>query len=343
MPSFSTMSICGYHIREAGATGPQALAFTLCNAMAYVQLGVDAGLNVNDFVGRFTFLNLSGSMEMFKEIALQRAARRVWAKIMKEKFGAKDPRSWLYRTDVWARQGYYSCTAQRPLNNLTRAVIGGIAGALSGGNPSVDPPYDEALGLGWSLEATQLAEDASRIIQYEAGLCDVIDPLAGSYYVEALTDQIEDETWDIINKVEAMGGAVAAIEKGFYQQEIARSAYQYQKEVETGEMTVVGVNRFTGENELEVLTARLVADPYDPAKRAEAEERQLANLARVKKERDNAQVKACLRRLEDAARDETVNLLPLFVEAVKAYATVGEVCGVLRTVFGEYQPFTMEG
>ena len=343
MPAFSTMSISGYHIREAGATGPQTLAFTLAHAMAYVQLGVDAGLKVDDFVSRFTFLNLSGGMEMFKEIALQRAARRMWAKIMKERFGAKDPRSWLYRTDVWARQGCYSLTAQRPLNNLARTVIGGIAGALSGGNTSVDPPYDEALGLGWSLEATQLAEDASRILQYEARLSDVTDPLAGSYYVEALTDQVEQETWDIINKIEAMGGALAAIEKGFQQQEIARSAYQYQKEVETGQRTIVGVNRFTGENELEVLTARLVALPYDPAKRDEAEKRQLANLAKVKRERDNAQVQACLRRLEDAARDETVNLLPLLLEAVKAYATIGEMCGVLRQVFGEYTPFTMQG
>jgi methylmalonyl-CoA mutase N-terminal domain/subunit len=159
--------------------------------------------------------------------------------------------------------------------------------------------------------------------------------------VEALTDEMERETWDIINKVDAMGGAVAAIEKGFYQQEIARSAYQYQKEVETGERIIVGVNRFTGENELEVLTSRLVAHPYDPSKRAEAEERQLANLARVKKERDNAQVKACLRRLEDAARDETADLLSPLLEAVKAYATVGEMCGVLRRVFGEYRGFTM--
>jgi methylmalonyl-CoA mutase N-terminal domain/subunit len=341
MPNLNTISISGYHMREAGATGPQALAFTLSDGIAYVQLGVDAGLNVDDFVSRFTFLSLSGSMEMFKEIALQRAARRIWAKIMKERFGSKDPRNWLYRSNAWGNQGYYSCTAQRPLNNLTRAVIGGIAGALSGGNPSVNPPYDEALGLGWSLEAVQLTEDARRIIQYEAGLNDVIDPLAGSYYVEALTDQMEQQTWDLISKVDAMGGAVAAIEKGLYQQEIARSAFEYQKDVETGKKIVVGVNRFTGENELEVLTSRLVAYPYDPEKRARAEERQLAVLAKVKKERDNAQVKACLRRLEDAARDESVNLLPLILESVKAYATVGEMCGVLRRVFGEYQAFTM--
>ena len=341
MPNLNTISICGYHMREAGATGPQALAFTLANAIAYVQLGVDAGLKVDDFVGRLTFLSLSGSMEMFKEIALQRAARRIWAKIMKEGFGSKDPRNWLYRSNIWGNQGYYSCTAQRPLNNLARAVIGGVAGALSGGNPSVTPPYDEALGLRWSLEAVQLAEDARRILQYEARLCDVIDPLSGSYYVEALTDQMEREARDIIDKIDALGGAVVAIEKGFYQQEIARSAYHYQKEVETGQRTIVGVNRFTGENELEVLTSRLVAHPYDPARRAEAEKRQLANLARVKSERDDAQVKACLRQLEDAARDEMVNLLPLLLEAVKSYATVGEMCGVLRRVFGEYQAFTM--
>ncbi|MBI4188611.1 MAG: methylmalonyl-CoA mutase, partial [Chloroflexi bacterium] len=185
MPLMNTISICGNHIREQGATGAQALAFTICNLIAYVQLGVDAGLDVDDFVPRFSANHLSGSMDFFREIALQRAIRRLWARTVKERFGAKNPRTCLYRPAQWARQGDYSCTVQRPLNNFTRAVIGGIAGALSGGNPGVVPPYDEPLGLGWSREALQLNEDARRIIQYEARLCDVQDPLAGSYYVES--------------------------------------------------------------------------------------------------------------------------------------------------------------
>ena len=337
MPLMNTVSICGNHMREQGATAAQTLAFTICNLIAYIQLGVDAGLDVDKFVPRFSANHLSGSMEFFKEIALQRATRRLWARIIKERFGAKNPRTYLYRPSQWARQGDYSCTVQRPLNNFTRAIIGGIAGALSGGNPGVVPPYDEALGLGWSREALQLNEDARRIIQYEAQLCDVLDPLAGSYYVESLTDEIEQEAVAIIDQVDAMGGAVAAIESGFIQQEISRSAYEYQRQVENGERIIVGLNAFTDEHELEVLTNRIVPYPYDAEKRAQAEERQIANLAEVKRNRDNKEVAVTLRRLEEAAKDEKQNLIPLMLEAVKAYATVGEICAVLRGVFGEYQ------
>lgn len=343
MPSMNTISICGNHIREAGATGPQTLALVISNLNAYIQLGVEAGLDVDTFVPRFSANHMSGSMEFFKEVALQRATRRLWARTIKERFGAKNPRTCLYRPSQWARQGDHSCTVQRPLNNFTRAVIGGIAGALSGGNPGVVPPYDEPLGLGWSLEALQLNEDARRIIQYEAGLCDVTDPLAGSYYVESLTDQIEHEAEEIIAQIDKMGGIAAAIESGFVQREISRSAYEYQRQVETGERVVVGVNAFTDEHELEVQTTRLVAYPYDPEKRARAEERQLANLKEVKRNRNNQEVKQSLKRLEQAAKDESVNLMPLILESVKAYATVGEICGVLRGVFGEYQPADASG
>lgn len=339
MPLMNIISICGYHMREAGATRVQSLAFTISNAIAYVQLGVDAGLDVNAFVPRFTFLTFSGSLEMFKEIALRRAARRMWARIMRDRFKAKNPRTWVFRDTGGTMAGYYTMTAQRPLNNLTRAVIGGVAAALSGDIPSCEPPYDEPLGLGWSLEAQQLSEDASRIIFHEARLCDVIDPLAGSYYIEALTDQTEEEAWEIINRIEAMGGSTAAIEKGYIQQEIAKSAYLYQKEIEKGERVVVGVNKFIGENELEVTTTRLVPHPYDPKKRAEAEKRQLANLAEVKRKRNHSKVKTTLRCLEEAAQEEKVNLIPPILEAVKAYATVGEMCGVLRKTFGEYQGY----
>jgi methylmalonyl-CoA mutase N-terminal domain/subunit len=333
----NTVSICGNHMREQGASAPQVLAFVISNLTAYIQLGVDAGLDVDKFVPRFTANHLGGSMEFFKEIALQRAARRLWAKTIKERFGAKNPRTYLYRPAQWARQGDYTCTIQRPLNNFTRSVIGGIAGALSGGNPGVVPPYDEPLGLGWSREALQLNEDARRIIQYEAQLCEVLDPLAGSYYVESLTDQIEHEAEEIIVKIDAMGGAVAAIENGFIQQEIARSAYQYQRQVESGERTVVGINAFMDEHELEVLTNRLVPYPYDPEKRAQAEEKQIANLKEVRGNRDNQGVEEALKRLKEAARDDKVNLIPPILEAVKEYATVGEICNVFRSVFGEYR------
>ncbi len=337
MPLMNTISICGNHMREQGATAPQVLAFIISNLIAYIQLGVDAGLDVDEFVPRFSANHLSGSMEFFKEIALQRATRRLWAKTMKERFGAKNPRTCLYRPSQWARQGDYSCTVQRPLNNLTRAIIGGIAGALSGGNPGVVPPYDEPLGLGWSGEALQLNEDARRIIQYEAQLCDVLDPLAGSYYVESLTDEIEREAEEIIAKIDAMGGVVSAIENGFIQQEISRSAYEYQKQVENGQKIIVGVNAFTSEHELEVLTNRLVPHPYDAERRAQAEEKQIANLRKVKQDRNNGKVEKTLKRLKEVAGDEKVNLIPPILETVKTYATVGEICDVLRSVFGEYQ------
>ena len=338
MPSMNTISICGNHMREQGATAAQVLAFTVSNLIAYVQLGVDAGLDVDTFIPRFSVNHLSGSMQFFKEIALQRAARRLWAKTIKERFGAKNPRSWLYRPAQWVRQGDYTCTVQRPVNNFTRAIIGGIAGAVSGLNPGVVPPYDEALGLGWSREALQLNEDARRIIQYEAELCDVTDPLAGSYYIESLTDEVQREAEEIIARIDDMGGAVAAIENGFMQGEIARSAYGYQRQVENGERIIVGVNAFTDESELEVQTTRLVPYPYDPQKRAQAEEKQVANLNEVKRNRDNQQVKVTLKRIKEGAKDEEINLVPPILEAVKAYATAGEICDTLRGVFGEYRP-----
>ncbi|MBI2846776.1 MAG: methylmalonyl-CoA mutase [Chloroflexi bacterium] len=341
LPNMNTISISGYHMREAGATGEQVLAFTFSDAMAYVQLGMDAGLDVDAFVPRFTFLTFSGSMEILKEIALQRAARRMWAKIMRERFRAKNPRSWIMRAAQRATVGEYSKTRHRPLNNLTRAVLEGVASALSGGTGYTGYPYDEPLGLGHSLEGWQLNIDAARIIRYEARLCDVVDPLAGSYYIEALTDEIENKAWEIIDKIDAMGGAVAAIESGYIQREIARSAYQHQREVEKGERVIVGVNRFVGENELDVTTTRLVPHPYDPVKRDMAEERQLANLKLVKVRRNGKAVLKTLKELREAARKEDVNLIPYIFEAVKEYATIGEICNELRGVFGEYEPFAL--
>jgi methylmalonyl-CoA mutase N-terminal domain/subunit len=309
----------------------------VCNLIAYIQLGIDVGLDVDKFVPSFSANHMSGSMDFFKEIALQRATRRLWAKTIKDRFGAKNPRTYLYRPSQWARQGDSTCTVQRPLNNLTRAVIGGIAGALSGGNPGVVPPYDEPLGLGWSREALQLNEDARRIIQYEAKLCDVTDPLAGSYFVEALTDQVQNAAEEIIKKVDGMGGIIPAIESGYVQRECTKSAYEWQKRVESGEEVVVGVNAFTDESELDVRTSRLVPYPYDPKKREAAEETQIINLLALKRNRDNAAVETSLKRLKEAASDEKVNLIPVFIENVKTYATLGEICDVLRGVFGEYQ------
>jgi methylmalonyl-CoA mutase N-terminal domain/subunit len=338
VPNINTISICGFHMREAGADAAQVLGFTFANAIAYANLGIEAGLDIDQFVPRFTFLSMGGSMELFTEVARARAARRMWANIMKERFKAKSPRSWLFRANTAAIIGNVETTAQRPLNNLTRSVIGGVASALSGGGGDVRPCYDEPLGLGHSAEAIQLMVDAQRILQLEAGLVDVQDPCAGSYYVESLTDRLEADARELIEKIESMGGAVAAIEKGFYHREIARGAYEQQKALQKGTKVIVGVNKYTGDDELEVTTKRVVPHPYSPQKREEAEQRQIAGLKALKRERDNEKVEAVLKQLREAAADDQVNLMPVLLDAVKVYATVGEMCGVLRDVFGEYEP-----
>lgn len=342
LPSMNVISICGSHMREAGATAVQDLAFVLSNSIAYVQLGIDVGLDVDKFIHRFSWLGFGGSMDFFLEISTSRAARRMWAKIVKDKFGARNPRSWILRSSAWARSGEISTTRQRPMNNLCRSIMGGIASIFSGGDPQggMGFPFDEPLGLGHSFEAWQLHTDAARILEVEARLSEVADPLAGSYFIEDLTDKVEKETEEIMKKIEAMGGSVGAIEKGFVQKEIARSAYQFQKEVESGERKIVGVNCFTDENEIEVMPQRVVS-LYDEKRLASAEARQIANLQKVKRERDNGKVSACLKRLKEAAADDSVNLIPVILEAVKAYATIGEMCQVLKEVWGEYNPATI--
>lgn len=337
VPNMNITSIGGYHIRAAGATREQDLAFSMAIGMAYIWEALNAGLDIDEFASRVTFNAFGGGMELFKEVAFQRAARRMWAKILKEKFGAKNPKSMIIRQPFGAHIGYEQTTRQRPLNNLTRAVVGAIAGALSGGPPNAEPPFDEPLGLGWSLEAIQLAEDAGRILKYEAKLTEVLDPLAGSYYIESLTDEIEAAAWKELEKIENMGGAVAAIETGYMQREVGRSAYERQKRIERGEDLIVGVNCFTDESEIEVMVSRMVPHPYDPKKREEAEERQIANLREVRRTRDNKTVTRLLNELKDAARKEEVNLFPLFVECARAYVTEGEMCDVLREVFGEFE------
>jgi len=342
MPLMNTISICGFHIRSAGATGPQAIAFTLSNAIAYVQLGIDAGLDVDNFIRRFTFLlGTCSSMEFFNEIALSRAKRRIWARIVKERFGAKIPRSWLLRGAGGGGTGTVCTTTQRPLNNIIRGTVGGIMSALSGGTPNGGVPYDEPLGLGHSLEAQQLSMDAGRILQFESKLGEVLDPLAGSYFIEHLTDKVEKEILDIINIIDKMGGAVAAIENNYMQLEISKSGYQDQKDIEAGKKVIVGVNKFTSDHELEVGTSRLVDHPYDPAKRDSAEQKQCQKLLEVKQNRDNSQVQATLKRLKEEAKNEAANLIPPLIESVKVYATLGEMCGVLREVFGEHKSYVL--
>ena len=340
-PRVNITSIGGYHMREAGCTREQDLAWSMAILEAYLQEGVNAGLDVDSFAPRISVNAFGGDMEFFSEVAFQRAARRMWAKIIKEKFGAKNERSLLLRQSLmYAHMGYYNCTKQRPLNNLARSVVGGMASALSGGPPNCFPPYDEALGLGWSLEASQLSEDASRILQYEAKLTAVSDPLAGSYYVEHLTDEIEEAGWKELEKVESMGGIVAAIENGYIQRELAKSAYKREKEMESGDVLRVGVNCFVGESELEVEVKRSVPHPYDAARREEAEEKQIHNLAEVKRNRDNRAVTQLLKELEQKAKKEDENLIPQFTECAKAYVTEQEMCDVLREVFGEYEAAT---
>ncbi len=336
-PRINITSIGGYHIREAGATREQDLSFSMAIAAEYLRVGVKEGLSVDDFAPRFTFNAFGGSIELFKEVAFQRAARRMYARMLKEKFDAKDTRSMLIRQPITAHTGPSAYTYQRPLNNLTRAVVGAIAGALSSGLPAVYPPYDEPLGLGWSSEARQLMDDARKILVCEAKLIDVTDPLAGSYYIESLTNEIEEAAWNEFNKIEDMGGAVAAIEKGYMQREVARSAYARHRRIEQGEDLMVGVNCFTGEEELEVTTNRIVPHPYDEEKRERAEELQIKNLKEVKKQRDEKHVSQLLKELKTAAMKDEENLMPYLINCASAYVTIQESCDVLREVFGEYR------
>src|SRR5512143_745233 len=264
LPKLNVNSIGGYHMREAGATRIQDLAFSLANGCAYLQAGVDAGLDIDDFAPMFTFNAFGGSMEIYHEIAFQRAARRMWARMLKERFGAKDPRGMMIRQPITAHIGCTSTTLQRPLNNLARGVVGGIAAGMCGGLPAAYPPFDEPLGLGHSLEAMQLQTDATRILIFEAKVADVVDPWAGSYFMESLTDETEAAAQAEVDRIEGMGGAVAAIENGYMPRAVAKSAYERQKRIESQEEFLVGVNCFTGPSELEVSVRRVVDELYDP-------------------------------------------------------------------------------
>jgi methylmalonyl-CoA mutase N-terminal domain/subunit len=333
LPNMNTISISGYHMREAGATRVQTIAFTFSNAIAYFETAIKAGLDVDQFAGKMSFLNFGGGMEVLKEAASRRAARRVWAKIMRDRFRSKNPSNWAIKELGGGLIGASSCTKQRPINNLVRAVLGAAFSALIGEPPLVHPPFDEPLGLGHSKEATQLSADATRIIIEECNLCDVLDPLAGSYYVESLTNQYEKEIFDILSRVDEMGGAVNAIESGWMKGEVMRSAGEFQRKIELGDIVSVGVNKYADPDELEIMISR--TSPYKTERKEDAEKRQIANLHALKKARNNAKVQTCLDKIKNAAEDENENLIPFFVDAVKEYVSIGEICGVLRDVFGE--------
>ena len=337
MPKLNINSMGGYHIREAGASRVQDLAFSMANAAAYLQAGIDGGLDVDAFASMFTFNAFGGSMEIYQEIAFQRAARRIYARMVKEKFNAKNPRSMMIRQPITAHIGCSSTTLQRPLNNLTRAVVGGVAAGMSGGIPGAFPPFDEPLGLGHSQEAVQLQIDATRILIYEAKVADVNDPWAGSYFMESLTDEIEEQAMAELEKIEGMGGAVPAIENGYMAKAIAKSAYENQRKIDAQESFVVGVNAFDGPNEIHVKVNREVEATYDPELMITAEARQKEKLARLKRERDNKAVGVLLSTLKTQAKDEQVNLMPHICECVKENVTLQEICDVFRDVFGEFQ------
>ncbi len=335
MPRLNVTSIGGYHMREAGATREMDLAYSMAIGATYLQVAIDGGLDIDEIAPRVTFNGFGGSMEIYQEIAFQRAARRMWAKMLKERFGAKNPRGMMIRQISTAHIGCSSTTLQRPLNNISRAVVGGIAAGMSGALPfAAMPPYDEPLGLGHSLEAQQLGHDATRILIYEAKLGEVNDPWAGSYFMEKLTDDIEKSATVEFEKIEKMGGALGAIESGYMQKSVSRNAYVKQRKIENQEEFVVGVNCFNGPNEIDVKSERSLENVYPSELKDTAGVRKIESLKKLKEERDNDEVKKHLASLKEHAGDEEVNLMPDIINCVRSYATLQEICDTLRGVFG---------
>ena len=325
VPRWNTISISGYHMAEAGATAAQELAFTFSNAIAYVQAAVDAGLDVDRFAPRLSFFFVAQS-HLFEEVAKFRAARRMWANIMRERFGAENPRSWTCRFHT--QTAGVTLTAQQPDNNVIRTTIQALAAILGGTQSLHVNSKDEALALP-TEETVQLSLRTQQILAYEMGVANTVDPLAGSYYIESLTDEVEQKAFEYIQHIDDMGGALSALDRGYQIQEIHESAFTHQRKVEDGERVVVGVNRF-----------QAPTPPIEQLQRIgrlEAQ-RQLDRLAEVRRERDDSEVGAALARVEDVARGSE-NIMPAIVEAVEAYATLGEISDVFRTVFGEQQEF----
>lgn len=323
-PNWNTISISGYHMREAGCTAVQEVAFTLSNGIAYVEAAKKAGLDVDVFAPRLSFF-FNAHLDFLEEIAKFRAARRLWAKIMKERFGAKNPRSWMLRFHT--QTAGCTLTAQQPYNNIIRVAWQALSAVLGGTQSLHTNSMDEALALP-SEQSVQIALRTQQLIAHESGTADTADPLGGSYYLEYLTDGIEKRARDYIAKIDQMGGSVAAIEKGFIQQEIQESAYRYQREVETSERVIVGVNKFqTQEPPPQGL---LKVDPR-------VRERQIQKLAELKGSRDGKRVQGALTELKKTAQGEA-NLMEPILNCVRALCTVGEICDILREVFGEYEP-----
>jgi len=329
VPQWNTISISGYHIREAGSTAVQEVAFTLANGIAYVDAALKAGLDVDTFGPRLSFF-FNAHLDFLEEVAKYRAARRLWATIMKDRFNAKNPRSMMIRFHT--QTAGCTLTAQQPKNNIVRVAFQAMAAVLGGTQSLHTNSMDEALCLP-SEEAVRIALRTQQLIAYETGVADTADPLGGSYYLESLTDEIHDRALAYIQKIDEMGGAVAAVEKGYIQREIQESAYRYQKDIEKGARVVVGVNRFQVE---EPEPANLLR--VDPVVRDD----QAKRLASLRARREGERVSRALEALRRAAQSDD-NLMPPILEAVKAYATLGEICDVLRGVFGEYQPITTIG
>ncbi len=324
VPHWNTISISGYHIREAGSTAVQEVAFTLANAIAYVQAAVDAGLDVDSFASQLSFF-FNAHNNFLEEIAKFRAARRMWAEIMRQRFGARDPRSWMLRFHT--QTGGSTLTAQQPENNVVRVALQALAAVLGGTQSLHTNSMDEALWLP-TEKAVRVALRTQQIIAYESGVADSIDPLAGAYLIEHLTDEIENRANDYLHKIDAMGGALPAIERGYIQGEIQNAAYESQMAVERGDEIVVGMNAFQVQESVDL--ERLKVDPA-------IEAQQKARLVELRARRDAEKASALLAQLESAASGSE-NMLPLFVECVENDITLGEICHVLRRAWGEYQP-----
>ena len=321
VPRWNTISISGYHIREAGATAVQELAFTLADGIAYVEAAIERGLNVDDFAPRLSFF-FDSHIDFFEEIAKFRAARRMWAKIMRERFLAKNPRSWMLRFHT--QTAGCSLTAQQPFNNVVRTAYEALAAVLGGTQSLHTNSLDETYAIP-TEEAATIALRTQQILAEETGVVNTIDPLAGSYFVEALTNKMEEQAWEYIRKIDEMGGMIAAIERGYPQGEIAESAYRYQKQIDSGEKVLVGVNKYVTDHP-PITIWRM---------KPEIEERQLRRLRQVKESRNNQKVKELLQKIREASQNGE-NLMPYIINAVREYATIQEICDVWREVFGRY-------
>jgi methylmalonyl-CoA mutase N-terminal domain/subunit len=326
LPRFNAISISGYHIRDAGSTAVQEMAFTFANAIAYIEAAIERGVTADEVGPRISWI-FNTQNNFLEEVAKYRALRRMWARIMKERFGATDPRAMMFRTHV--QTGGATLTAQQPEVNIVRAALQGLATVLGGVQSLALSCYDEALALP-TEQAQRIAVRTQQVLAYEAGVTDTVDPLGGSYYIEALTNELETKAEEYLAKIEEMGGAVAAIESGYVQREIQEASYAYQRAVDEGKKVIVGVNRFVTDGDERTAIFRT-----DPA----SEHAQIERLNRTRKERDGSAVESALNRLEDASRGDEDLLTPI-IEAVETYASVGEICGAMRKVFGEYTPPT---